>query len=111
VLFVRDLDASAAFYTSALGFSESWRHAENGQALVLQVARQGCELILTGQWPEKAGSGLMFISLDQQVLDDLRSELKQRGVAVADGHWGYRVMIVRDPDGNELYFPYADAAA
>jgi hypothetical protein len=48
----------------------------------------------------------MFISLDEAVLDDVRSELEGRGVAVEDGRWGYRLMIVRDPDGNELYFPY-----
>jgi hypothetical protein len=25
-------------------------------------------------------------------------------------HWGYRVLIVPDPDGNELYFPYPGGA-
>ena len=27
---------------------------------------------------------------------------------VEEGKWGYRVLIVQDPDGNELYFPYPD---
>jgi len=70
------------------------------------VARPGCELILTAQWPDKAGKGLMFISLDAEVLDALRSELEGRGVDVKDGHWGYRLMVIADPDGNEFYFPY-----
>jgi hypothetical protein len=40
----------------------------------------------------------------------VRAELEGRAVAVEDGRWGYPLMIVRDPDGNELYFPYpADA--
>lgn len=71
-----------------------------------QVERRGCELILTSQWPEKAGTGLMFISLDPDVLHDLRDDLEGRGVAVKDGRWGYPLMVIADPDGNELYFPY-----
>jgi hypothetical protein len=40
------------------------RHEENDKALVAQVDRQGCELILSSQWPDKVGTGLIFISLD-----------------------------------------------
>jgi hypothetical protein len=36
----------------------------------------------------------------------LRSELEGKGVDVRDGSWGYPLMIIRDPDGNELFFPY-----
>lgn len=53
----------------------------------------------------------MFISLDLSVLDALRAELEGRGVDVKDGQWGYRLMVVADPDGNELYFPYPAAVA
>ena len=54
----------------------------------------------------------MFISLDVAALQAVRAELEGRGVAVEDGRWGYRLVIVRDPDGNELFFPYpADGAA
>jgi hypothetical protein len=48
----------------------------------------------------------MFISLDPDVLHALRVELEGKGVAVKDGEWGYRLMVVHDLDGNELYFPY-----
>ena len=48
----------------------------------------------------------MFISLDLSVLEALRTELEGRGVDVKDGQWGYRLMVIADPDGNELYFPY-----
>ncbi len=47
--------------------------------------------------------GLLFISLDVEVLNALRAELEGRGVDVEDGHWGYRLMVIVDPDGNELY--------
>jgi hypothetical protein len=60
----------------------------------------------------------MFISLDvdgargegrteiERALDELRVELEGKGVEVEDGWWGYRLLVVRDPDGNELYFNY-----
>jgi catechol 2,3-dioxygenase-like lactoylglutathione lyase family enzyme len=106
VLFVADIGKSVDFYTKQLGFTQAWRYDEEGNAYVAQVDRQGCELILSSQWPDKAGKGLIFISLDVGVLNALRADLEGRGVNVKDGQWGYRLMIVVDPDGNELYFPY-----
>ena len=87
----------------------------DGRTHVAQVDRQSCALILSDQWPEKVGKGLMFISLNVEpatheaevaAVDALRAELGARGVAVKDGHWGYRVLVVEDPDGNQLFFPY-----
>jgi catechol 2,3-dioxygenase-like lactoylglutathione lyase family enzyme len=110
VLFVEDIGRSVDFYVKQLGFSQPWRYEEEGKAWVAQVERQGCELILSSQWPDKVGKGLIFISLDVEVLNALRAELEGRGVDVKDGRWGYRLMVVVDADGNELYFPYpADA--
>jgi catechol 2,3-dioxygenase-like lactoylglutathione lyase family enzyme len=106
VLFVADIGRSVEFYVHQLGFTKSWGYEEEGKEFVAQVDRQGCELILSSQWPAKAGTGLMFISLDVDVLHALRAELEGKGVTVKDGNWGYRLMIVQDPDGNELYFPY-----
>jgi catechol 2,3-dioxygenase-like lactoylglutathione lyase family enzyme len=106
VLFVADIDRAVDFYVKQLGFTQAWRYEEDGKAYVAQVDRLGCELIFSSQWPDKVGTGLMFISLDPDVLDALRAELEGRGVDVKDGQWGYRLMVVKDPDGNELYFPY-----
>ena len=115
VLHVSSVEASLGFYVDRLGFTVPWRYEEDGRARVAQVDRRGCALILSDQWPENAGKGLMFISLNVDPLtheaevaavDALRAELKARGVAVKDGHWGYRVLVVEDPDGNQLYFPY-----
>ena len=72
VLFVADIDRSVDFYVKQLGFSHPWRYEEEGKAWVAQVERQGCELILSSQWPDKVGKGLMFISLDVEVLNALR---------------------------------------
>jgi uncharacterized glyoxalase superfamily protein PhnB len=106
VLFVADVDRSIDFYVNQLGFTQSWRYEEEGTALVAQVERKGCELILSSQWPDKVGTGLIFISLDVEVLNALRAELEEKGVPVKDGQWGYRLMVIVDPDRNELYFPY-----
>jgi catechol 2,3-dioxygenase-like lactoylglutathione lyase family enzyme len=111
VLFVTDIDASVDFYVKQFGFTQNWRYEEEGRAWVAQVARPGCELILTAQWPDKAGNGLMFISLETEVLNALRAELEGRGVDVKEGHWGYRLMVIVDPDGNQFYFNYAGSEA
>jgi len=120
VLFVADVDRALDFYVNRLGFARAWRFEEEGKAFVAQVDRQGCALIVSSQWPDKVGKGLMFISQDIEAptdqlsakmtaaLDKLRAEFESKGVAVEDGWWGYRLLVVRDPDGNELYFNYPD---
>jgi catechol 2,3-dioxygenase-like lactoylglutathione lyase family enzyme len=111
ILCVADVEASVAFYVGKLGFTEAWRHMEDGQLLVAQVERQGCALILSCQWPEKNGSGLIFISLDPPVLDAVRAEYEAKGVEVKEGFWGYRLMVIAGPDGNQLFFNYPNAPA
>ena len=61
VLRVSSVDASLGFYVDGLGFTFTWRHEENGRAGVAQVDRGSCALILSDQWPEKVGKGLMFL--------------------------------------------------
>ena len=106
VLLVADLDAAIAFYVEKLGFHQDWRFADEGKGGVGQVSREGCELILSSHWPDKNDKGMIFISLDRDVLDAARKEFEANGVAVRDGWWGYDCAIVDDPDGNQLYFPY-----
>jgi catechol 2,3-dioxygenase-like lactoylglutathione lyase family enzyme len=109
LIFVSDIERSVDFYLKQLGFEENWRYDEAGKTWIAQVSRKGCELILTSQWPAKAGSGIIFISLDPDVLKATRAEYEGRGVKVEDGEWGYQLMIIRDPDGNQLWFPYEAA--
>ena len=120
VLHVTNVDASLLFYINRLGFTSPWRYDENGRAYVAQVERQGCALILADTWPEKIGKGLMFISLNVEpqtserktreasvaALDALRAELEATGAPVKEGSWGYRLLVVDDPDGNQLFFNY-----
>ena len=119
VLHVTDVEASVRFYVNRLGFTSPWRFDED-KTFVAQVERQGCALILSSQWPEKVGKGLMFISLNVEpptreaavaALDALRAELEAKGVLVKEGSWGYRLLVVDDPDGNQLFFNYPNETA
>jgi len=120
VLHVSDVESSLRFYVDRLGFTNPWRYDQDGRVFVAQVDRQGCALILSDQWPQKIGKGLMFISLNVEpetpeaataALDALRAELEARGVSVKDGSWGYRLLVVDDPDGNQLFFNYPNETA
>jgi catechol 2,3-dioxygenase-like lactoylglutathione lyase family enzyme len=124
VLHVTDVEASLRFYVNRLGFTSPWRYGEDGRAHVAQVDRQGCALILADTWPEKIGKGLMFISLNVSLKDEpatheaaiaavdaLRAELEAKGVPVKEGSWGYRLLVVDDPDGNQLFFNYPNETA
>jgi catechol 2,3-dioxygenase-like lactoylglutathione lyase family enzyme len=120
VLSVTDVEASLLFYVDRLGFTSPWRYDEDGRACVAQVDRQGCALILADNWPEKVGKGLLFISLNVEpatheaataALDGLRAELEARGVTVKEGSWGYRLLVIDDPDGNQLFFNYPSETA
>jgi catechol 2,3-dioxygenase-like lactoylglutathione lyase family enzyme len=112
VLSVTDVEASLLFYVERLGFTSPWRYDGGGKARVAQVEREGCALILADTWPEKVGKGVMFVSLNVEpemqvaTLDALRAEFECRRVAVKEGSWGYRLLVVDDLDGNQLMFNY-----
>jgi catechol 2,3-dioxygenase-like lactoylglutathione lyase family enzyme len=110
VLRVRDAPQSLGFYIGKLGFKEDWRYEDDGRLRVVQVSRQGCELILSDQWPEAAGGGLLFVSLDPPDFAAMTRELSDRGVRHASGRWGYDLVVVEDPDGNRLWFPHPEPA-
>jgi catechol 2,3-dioxygenase-like lactoylglutathione lyase family enzyme len=106
MMFVTDVDAAAAFYVDRLGFAEAWMFRDDaGRKFVSQVDRDDSEIILSGQWPDKVGKGMLFIELTAPDWQALPAALEARDVAFRWGWWGYRTLIVADPDGNELYFP------
>jgi hypothetical protein len=39
-------------------------------------------------------------------LDPLRAELETKGGPVKEGSWGYRLLMVDDLDGSQLFFNY-----
>lgn len=97
--FVRDLDAGRAFYTSKLGFSETyvdeddrWAKLERGE---MQVA------LAEGEPGDDGGVATVDV-------DDVKAEAERlRGAGVEVGtvlelHGEVRILDVFDPDGNRL---------
>src|SRR5262245_3327494 len=106
VVYGSDIDRSVDFYVKQLGFTRNWDFTAEGKRWIAQVSRPGVEFIMTAQWPDKAGTSVMFIEVTPDVLDALHTDLEARGVKVQDGEWGYRLMVIADPDGNQFWFAY-----
>jgi catechol 2,3-dioxygenase-like lactoylglutathione lyase family enzyme len=103
VFFVADLSRSLHFYVDRLGFVKKW-HEAGGAGTVCQVDRSDCEIILC-QDAARTAPARLFIELTPAALEVLLRELEARAVPHATSRWGYDVVQVVDPDGNELLFP------
>jgi len=99
VLVVSDLQAALRFYIEKLGFKKKW-HIDN----VCQVDRGGCEIILCED-PARQDKGRLFVELNRDGIDELRREIAERSLPTEKAWWGYDVIRIADPDGNELLFP------
>lgn len=103
VLYVSDLAAALSFYVDTLGFHKAW-HSLDGKGTVAQVNRAGCEIILE-QESARRDRGRLFIELNLDGIDQLRREIAERAVPTERTWWGYDVIKIVDPSGNELLFP------
>ena len=103
VFFVADVNRAIRFYVDMLGFEKRW-HEADGKGTVCQVDRSECEIILC-QDASRTDKARLFIELTVEGLAQLRAELAERAVPNRTGWWGYDVIQVDDPDGNELFFP------
>jgi catechol 2,3-dioxygenase-like lactoylglutathione lyase family enzyme len=106
VLFVADLDRALRFYIDMLGFEKRW-HEGDGAGKVCQVDRGECEIILCED-ATRRDKARLFVELTPDGLTDLRRQLVERSVPCKSSWWGYDVIQVDDPDGNELLFPMAE---
>jgi catechol 2,3-dioxygenase-like lactoylglutathione lyase family enzyme len=103
VLFVSDVQRSIDFYVEKLGFEKAW-HEADGKGTVCQVNRSDCEIILC-QDATRRDKSRLFVELTPDGLTELRREISERSVPSKMSWWGYDVVQVDDPDGNELLFP------
>jgi hypothetical protein len=55
--------------------------------------------------PARRDRGRLFVELNREGVDALRREISERGVPFEPAWWGYDVIRIADPDGNELLFP------
>lgn len=103
VLFVSDLRAALRFYVDNMGFEKRWHSAE-GTGTVCQVDRGDCEIILCED-ETRSDKSRLFIELTQAGIDQLRRDIAERSIVTEKAWWGYDVIRIVDPDGNELLFP------
>jgi catechol 2,3-dioxygenase-like lactoylglutathione lyase family enzyme len=106
VLFVADIGRSIRFYTEGLGFRKAWHEAE-GKGTVCQVDRRGCEIILCED-SGRRDKARLFVSLTREAIAALRREIADRSIPTKTSWWGYDVIQIDDPDGNELLFPVSN---
>jgi catechol 2,3-dioxygenase-like lactoylglutathione lyase family enzyme len=103
VLFVADVQVALRFYVDQLGFQKKW-HAGDGTGTVCQVDRGGCEIMLC-QDRARHDKARLFVELNRDGIDELRREILERSLPTGMTWWGYDVIRIADPDGNELFFP------
>jgi len=106
VLFVADIGRSIRFYTEGLGFRKAW-HEADGKGTVCQVERGGCEIILC-EHDTRRDKARLFVSLTREAIAALRREIIERSIPSKMSWWGYDVIQIDDPDGNELLFPVSN---
>jgi len=104
VVFVSDAGAAADFYADKLGFTVNWRSDDDGRTVAAGVSRDDCSLLLNTQRPDRVGKGAIYLGFGEVTHDALRADFLAKGVVLKDGWWGKRLMIVEDPDGNQLWF-------
>ena len=75
----------------ARGLAQTWTDF-NG------LLRSSCES------PDKTGKSAIYLGFGPAEYDALHADLLAKGVMLKDGRWGKRLMIVEDPDGNQLWF-------
>jgi len=106
VFFVADVHRALRFYLDLLGFEKSW-HEGDGTGKVCQVNRGECEIILCED-ATRQDKARLFIELTAEGLAELRRELVNRSIPSTNSWWGYDVIQIHDPDGNELLFPLGE---
>ncbi len=106
VFFVRNAEESLTFYTQTLGFTLDWNYQEEGRAFVIQVSLFGYQLILNqthGDIQNRAGQGRVF-GLETEETTALLQHIRERGIKPTREWWGNPTLVIRDLDGNELFF-------
>jgi catechol 2,3-dioxygenase-like lactoylglutathione lyase family enzyme len=106
VFFVADVQRALRFYIDMLGFEKAWHEAE-GKGTVCQVNRGECEIILC-QDAARTDKARLFVELTAAGLAAFIVELDERSVRSNSFWWGYNVIQVHDPDGNDLLFPLSE---
>lgn len=103
VFFVADADRSMRHYTDDLGFSVDWDSHDG----VFQVSLFGFELILNqvgDSTRARAGHGRLFIGLEDDQGEPFHKHVAEKRIQTGRVEWGRPTLVIRDVDGNELFF-------
>jgi uncharacterized glyoxalase superfamily protein PhnB len=111
LLFVRDIEASVAFYQDRLGFDLAATWKPNDHLAWCRLQRDGSALMLQQAEAEDGpaagrGHGVSFYFNCDDV-DLFYREVVDRGLMVkppTTAHYGEKQLHLRDPDGYQLCF-------
>jgi catechol 2,3-dioxygenase-like lactoylglutathione lyase family enzyme len=108
VFFVENTERSQRFYLDKLGFSADWGKPEDdGTMYVCQISLFGFELILNqayGETKDHAGHGRVYIGLEDDQIQPMLQHVAKHGIPTERREWGKPTLVIRDLDGNELFF-------
>ncbi|HET9216903.1 MAG TPA: VOC family protein [Terriglobia bacterium] len=107
VFFVKDAEAALAFYTKTLGFALDWNYQYEGRAWVFEVSLFGFEIILNQAYKDtegRPGHGRVFIGLEDHQAAALCNHVREKGIEILHDEWGKPTLVIKDLDGNELFF-------
>ncbi|KZM48848.1 VOC family protein [Labrenzia sp. OB1] len=103
ILYVRDVDRSAAFYARHFGFSVL--HAPSDRITELVPADGGMRLLLhkAGK-AQKLGQAAVKLVFDIEDIPGFCAAAKSQGLVFGSPHQadGYQFANAKDPDGNSL---------
>ena len=106
-LTVANLERSATWYTTILGFTVDRRHERDGQLIAVSLKAGVIRLLLTQDDGAKGlnrakGEALSLRITTRQDIDALAASIKAQGVTLdtdpMSAH-GYRIFRLHDPDG------------
>ena len=113
IIYTADLRRALAFYRDALGFTETFRFPDDGEAVFVSIelddstgiALAGPGESLHGR-PIEPGARGFELCLYVDDVDAAVTDIARRGhmvlLAPADQPWGERMAYVADPDGNPV---------
>lgn len=107
VFFVADTEAARRFYKETLGFTEDWAHEEEGRVYVCQLSLFGFAVILNQTWQEtkgREGHGRVYIGLEDDQIKPVLDHIAAKGIKTERRDWGQPTLVVKDLDGNEIFF-------